>query len=196
MNDKEYHCASDPEKRNDVLDAETLRNKLKRATDNQSEDAKTCRADTMQQNNTKNKLVIHNINGTNTEVNITPSQAASIAADIRDRCGQSEQDNHNIEDRLRQKYGDVSFTVICKMMDDEIHWLRKEVQLLRDMNAAIRFFRPSCRKCRWMVIEKSGKNRQNKITHYYCQKKRYCYGCWPDGMACNCEHYKRKGKSK
>ena len=151
----------------------------------------------MQQNSTKNKLVIHNINGTNTEVNITPSQAASIAADIRDRCGQSEQDNHNIEDRLRQKYGDVSFTVMCKMMDDEIHRLRKEVQLLRDMNAAIRFFRPSCRKCRWLVMEKNIRYPEyGKNSWFYCKKQRYGYHCWPDGMACNCEHYKRKGKSK
>lgn len=44
MSDKQYHEASDPENRNDVLDAEMLRDKLKRATDAQPEDAKTCRA--------------------------------------------------------------------------------------------------------------------------------------------------------
>ena len=41
MSDKQYHCASDPENRNDVLDAEMLRDKLIRATNAQPEDAKT-----------------------------------------------------------------------------------------------------------------------------------------------------------
>ncbi|MBQ9446151.1 MAG: hypothetical protein IJU61_06130, partial [Victivallales bacterium] len=41
----------------------------------------------MPQKSTENKLVIHNHNGTDMEVDISPSQAAFIAENIRDRCG-------------------------------------------------------------------------------------------------------------
>lgn len=185
----------------------------------------------MQQNNTKNKLIIHHPNGTETAVDISPSQAASIAADIKDRCGKHLQEpiegtinvfwKEGMSKRLVRKNkrfikawrrmhapGRELYPYRCTA--DGRHYFHGVIsvprgiaetseylgQKMRELKAAMMFFHPACRKCRWMVVEKSGKNRQNKITHYYCQKKRYCYSCWPGGLACNCEHYKRKGKSK
>lgn len=232
MSDKQYHCASDPENRNDVLDAEMLRDKLKRTTNAKPEDAKTCRADTMQQNNTKNKLVIHNINGTNTEVNITPSQAASIAANIKDRCGKQHQEpiegiinvfwQEGMSKRLIRKIKLSRKTwrrmhalgrELCpyRCTDDGRHYFHGVIavprsatetseylgQKMRELKAAMVFFHPACRKCRWLVMEKNIRYPEyGKNSWFYCKKQRYGYHCWPDGMACNCEHYKRKGKSK
>ena len=185
----------------------------------------------MPQKSTENKLVIHNHNGTDMEVDISPSQAAFIAENIRDRCGNRLQTPIEGNIHVFWHHG-MSRHLIRKIKRHSAAWRRMHApgtefypyscadnenrrfqgvlavprsvpnaseyigMRIRELRAAMMFFHPACRKCRWMVVEKSGKNRQNKMPHYYCQKKRYCYGCWPDGMACNCEHYKLKGKSK
>lgn len=186
----------------------------------------------MTQEPASNKLIIHNINGTDTEVDITPSQAASIAADIRDRCGKRHQEP--IEGKINVFWQEgMSKRLIRKIKRQNKAWRRMHApgrelhpyrctadgkhyfhggisvprstpetseylgQKMRELKAAMVFFRPSCRKCRWLVMEKNIFFRYPKYgrkTWFYCKKKRYGYYGWPCQFAC--EHFKLKGKSK
>lgn len=186
----------------------------------------------MTQEPASNKLIIHNINGTETEVDITPSQAASIAADIRDRCGNRHQGP--IEGKINVFWQEgMSKRLIRKIKRQIKAWRRMHApgrelhhyrctadgkhyfhgviavprstsetsgylgQKMRELKAAMVFFRPSCRKCRWLVMEKNIRYPEyGKNIWFYCKKQRYGYHCWMDHIACNCKHYKRKRKSK
>lgn len=92
---------------------------------------------------------------------------------------------------------DISIECEATIPDALASELLKYHAIFDAIRAAMFKLRKSCRNCRWLKLERDGKNHiRKKFTHYYCKctRKEDTHLLWYNALTC--EHFRRKCKSK
>ena len=138
--------------------------------------------------NQKHRLYFVDAKGREHEVK-TPSVSADLELP----------DGTKYLDRLEQAFrnlASVTVTVTCDIRSFFRKIDGKQKALIRAIEHAVKFFRPSCRKCKHMCVEKHAIYFKTPRKTYHCKILKFSCISWNDEMATRCKFYKRKGKSK
>ena len=62
--------------------------------------------------------------------------------------------------------------------------------------AAMLKSRKTCYTCRWCALERNGKNKAKRASHWYCKLARTSFASQSPLLVIPCYDYKKKSKSK